>query len=285
MKVPMIVMSFSSILNMLLDPIFIFTMGWGVRGAALATVLARTVGLVVVIAYFLSGKSWLKIKFKDFSFKLDYVKGIFSVGIPSSLSNLCMSVGIFLLTVIVAGFGTEALAAFGIGFRLDSLAILPGLGVSVAVVTLVGQNVGAGEYERAREMTLKAGILASVFMTVLGVVFFTFPEEIVRLFNSNPLVLEYGTSFLRIIPFSYLVVGLSMSISAAFLGAGHPIPSFVLSLLRAVLLNVSLAYLLSLYFGVMGVWFGIVASSLLSSLVAVLWFRRFWSKLIHCGSV
>ncbi|MFH1403064.1 MAG: MATE family efflux transporter [Candidatus Altiarchaeota archaeon] len=276
MHVPMIVMSLSAILNIILDPIFIFTLGMGVRGAAYATVLSRSVGLLIILLYFLSGKSWIRLAFPRFSFNMEYVKGIFYVGVPSSLSNVFMSIGMFLLTLIVSGFGTEALAAFGVVFRLDSLAILPGLGISVGIVTLVGQNVGAGRYDRAREMTMKAGLISSVFMSLLGVVFFVFSRDIMALFNSDPLVIAYGSSFLRIVTFSYLVVGFSMSISGAFLGSGHPIPSLLLTLLRVIILSVPLAYILSSYMGLSGVWYGILVSSIASSVVAIIVFQN------HC---
>ncbi|MFH1789014.1 MAG: MATE family efflux transporter [Candidatus Altiarchaeota archaeon] len=284
MKVPMYAMASSAVLNIILDPLFIFTFGWGVKGAAIATVLARAIALVIIIAYFISDKTWIKLKLHWFSFKRDYVKGIFAVGVPSSLSNLSMSVGMFLLTVIVAGFGTEALAAYGIGFRLDSLAILPALGVSVAVVSLIGQNVGAGRYKRAKEMTFKAGFMATAIMSCIGFVFFMFPEVIVSLFSGDPLVVSYGVSFLRIVPLSYVVVGVTMAISGAFLGSGHAVPSLAINVLRVIVINVPLAYLLSLRLGVAGVWWGILASSLAASAIAVVWFRKgTWKKHVARG--
>lgn len=282
MKVPMYVMGASAILNIILDPVFIFGLGWGVRGAALATVVARTVGLIIIVAYFVSEKTWIKLKFKEFVFNLDYVKGIFRVAIPSSLSNVSMSVGMFLLTVIVAGFGTEALAAYGIGFRLDSLAILPAIGVSVAVVSMVGQNVGAGKYERVKKITNIAGLMTTAMMCTIGLLFFVFPDVIVSVFNDDPLVVSYGVSFLRIIPISYLVVGISMTISGAFLGSGHAIPALTINVLRVIVLSVPLAYFFSQTAGLEGVWWGILISSIIASVVAMLWFKKgTWKRKRH----
>ncbi len=279
MMIPMVVMSFSSILNIFLDPLFIFYFDMGVRGAAIATVISRSDGLFLIILYFISGRSWMKLNSIKTSFSLDHVKGIFSVGLPSSISNLFMSLGIFLLTIIVAGFGTEALAAFGVGFRLDSLAILPGIGISVAVISLVGQNVGAGKHERAWEMTFKAGLLACFIMTFLGMFYIFFAESIVSLFNDDPIVVGYGSSFLKIVPITYLVVGLSMAVSSAFLGAGKPIPSLFLTFLRVILLNIPLAYVISLSYGVEGIWMGILLSSYLTSIIALLFFRKsYWIR-------
>lgn len=282
MVMPMIIMASSAVLNIILDPILIFTLGWGVRGAAIATVLARATGLLVLVVYFLLDKPWVKIRFSKFRFNLDYVRGIFSVGLPSSLSNVSMSVGMFVLMAILASFGTEALAAFGVGFRLDSLALLPAIGVSTAVVTLVGQNVGAGKYRRAEELAFKAGFLATAFMIVIGAVFMLNAESIVKAFNTDQLVVEYGVSFLTVIPLSYLIVGFSIIISRAFLGSGHALPALALSILRAIVLNSVLAYMLSRYMGVTGVWIGIVVSSITVSLLAIIWFKRgSWKKKGH----
>ena len=274
MLFPMAVMGFAAILNMVLDPIFIFDLGLGVRGAALATVLSRVIGLCIMAGYIIQERTWVRLKFHRFIFNMGHVKSILSVGVPQSLSNFSMSVGMFLLTIIVAGFGTEAIAAYGIGFRLDSIALLPGLGVMMAVVSLVGQNVGAGKYDRAEEMTIKAGVMAIAFMSVIGLFFFLFSEQIVSVFNSDPLVVAYGSSMLRILPLSYLLLGLSMAVSGAFMGSGHAMPALVISVLRVIFLSVPLAYVFSRSMGVEGIWLGIMISSIIASIIGIVWFRR-----------
>jgi len=274
MKFPMYAMASASILNILLDPLFIFTFGWGVSGAAAATVLSRAVALLIVALYLTSERTWIKLSCCKFRLIMSHVKGIFSVGIPSSLSNLSMSFGMFLLTSIVAGFGTEALAAFGVGFRLDTIAFLPAMGVSIAVVSLVGQNVGASKFDRAEEITLKAAFLATAFMIPIGIVFYTYASQIVSVFNQDPLVVAYGASLLKIFTLSYLMVGFIMAISSAFLGSGHAIPSLFINTLRMLVLGVPLAYLFSKKIGLDGVWWGIIAGTLVTYFIALLWFKK-----------
>ncbi len=273
MKTPMKVMGFAALLNIVLDPLFIFGFGWGVEGAAWATVVARFVGLAYLTYHIFSGKSWITLDLRNFTYDFDYVKRIFEVGIPSSLSNITMSVGMFLFTTIVGFFGTEALAAFGIGFRLDTLAILPALGVSVAVVSIVGQSIGAGKTERARKITVKAGIMSSALMTVTGFFFYVFAPNIITVFNSDPEVVRHGVSFLRIIPFSYLVVGVSIAFSGAFLGSGKAVYALAATASRVIVFSVPAAYLLSRVHGVSGVWMGILAGSFLGFVVSVVLFR------------
>jgi putative MATE family efflux protein len=273
MKTPMLVMAASALLNVILDPFFIFTLGLGVAGAAWATVLTQAMGLAYVGYHMLSGRSWIRLRPADFSYDFEYVRQVFVVGIPSSLSNIIMSVGMFFFTVLVASYGTEAIAAFGIGFRLDSLAILPALGVSVAVVSVVGQCVGAGKYERARQATMTAGVLSSVMMVCVGALFFAFAPQLVAIFNSDPKVVEYGTSILRILPLSYLVVGFAISITGAFLGSGKATLALAATFCRVLAFSVPMAYFLSSAVGLSGVWWGIAAGSFLGFLVSLILFR------------
>ncbi len=284
MKTPMKVMGFSTILNIILDPIMIFVLALGVQGAALATVIARAAGITYLIYHFYSGKSQIKLSPKDFTFKTTYIKKILSVGIPASLSNISMSIGMFLLTIIVGFFGTNAIAAFGIGFRLDSLAILPGMGISIAVISIVGQSIGAGKTKRAKEVALKAGIMSSGFMTAIGLIFYIFAPQIISVFDSNPEVIKHGTSFLRIMPISYLFIGATMCISSAFLGSGKAILALIVNVLRIVAFSVPLSYLLSQTYGIPGVWWGMVIGSLLGFLISLLlFFFSRWEKTTQKG--
>ncbi len=275
MLTPMKVMGSAAILNIILDPALIFWAGLGVQGAALATAFSRVYLLLLVLCYIHSGSAWIRLDFRNFGFDFRYIRRIFSVGIPSALSNISLSVGMFMLTIIVGFFGTDALAAFGVGFRLDSLAVLPGLGVSTALVSIVGQNIGAGKVERARSFILKAGVMSSAFMTLFGVVFYLFASGITSMFNSEPSVVAYGTSMLRILPLSYIVLGVVLSIGGAFLGSGRASLALLINCSRSILFSVPAAYLLAVEFGfgLDGVWWGIVAGSFTSFLVALLLFR------------
>ena len=279
MKVPMIVMGSSAILNIILDPIFIFTLGLGVKGAAYATVLARSMGFIYLISHLLRGKSKLTFDFKNFNFQPSYIKNIFQIGIPTSISNIMMSIGMFIFTAIVGLYGDNAIAAFGIGFRLDGLALLPSMGVSVAVISIVGQSLGAGKPKRAASAAITGGVLASVFMTLLGVIFYVFAPEIVSIFNSEPEVLKYGISFLRIIPFTYIIVGIAMSISGAFLGAGKAEYALITTFLRVLVFSVPASYILSQSRGIEGIWIGIVIGTYLGAFSSIILFKYTnWNK-------
>ncbi len=272
MTTPMKVMAAGALLNIVLDPLFIFTLKLGVEGAAYATVLSRTIAFIYLFWHMLSGRSQVRIKPFEFTYEAAHIKDIFLVSIPSSISNVLMSFGMFMFNVIVGAYGVEALAAFGIGFRLDSIALLPAMGIMMSTLAIVGQSLGAKKRERAREATVKGGLLAIGFMVMIGILFFAFAPQIVSIFNADPLVKKYAVSFLRTIPFTYLVVGMAMCITGAFLGAGKAMYALFVTGLRVLVFSVPLAYLGSSMMGIQGIWWGIVIGTYLAAFASVLLF-------------
>ena len=285
MKTPMKVMMLATIINIILDPILIFGFYFiptmGIAGAAIATVIARFTASIYVLAYLLKGKSSLKIEFKHFNFKPKVIRDILNVGIPASLSQAIMSLGIFFLTKIVSLFGPLAIAAFGIAGRLDMIAILPVIGIATAVVTIVGFNVGAKEYKRAGKTVLAASLIAFIFMEIVALILFITPEFWISIFNKHPTILSIGSSYLRIVAFSYGIAGIGIIISSAFQGAGKGYPSLVLTALRLFIIAIPAAYLFAvpLSYGTNGIWWGIVLGTVISTIVAIVWFMLgTWKK-------
>lgn len=284
-KTPMKIMMTATFLNIILDPIFIFGFGFiprlEVAGAAWATVIARSVACFAVWYYLLKGKAFIQFNLKDFKYKFDYIKAIFRIGFPASLSQMSMSLGMIFLLKIISLFGTYPIAAFGIGMRLDSLAIMPAVGLSTAVITIVGQNVGAKNFKRTEKTVWRSSLMVFVFMEIIGLILFLFPEFFIGIFTKNIEVIGYGASYLRITALAYGLIGISMVISSAFQGAGKGIQTLVITALRLIVLSVPLAYLLSVVFeiGVTGIWIGMLISSIISFIVAVIWFRLgTWKK-------
>src|SRR3989338_3058625 len=195
MKTSMQFMGISVVLNLILDPLFIFGISisgfsiipkMGVAGAAIATVIARVAGCVLVLNHLLKDRSLVKLRLKDFKYNYQFIKNIFSVGIPSSLSQLVMSVGVLLLTKLTANFGEAAIAAYGIGFKLDTVAFLQTLGIGIAILTMVGQNFGAKNYARAKSIAWVGCLMTGVFMLAISLIFLSAPKFFVSVFNNNP---------------------------------------------------------------------------------------------------
>ncbi|MBU0460700.1 MAG: MATE family efflux transporter [Nanoarchaeota archaeon] len=273
MKVPMYVMGGSAILNIILDPIFIFVLGWGVQGAAIATILARFTGFLFAFTYILKGKAVIKLSLRYFKYKFKIVKELFYIGFPSSISQVLISVSMFILMTIVAKFGTAGIAAYGIAFRLDSVGFMPVIGMMTAIMTIVGQNIGAGNFARARRTTFIASLIAIAYSLVIGILFFSLAVPLAKLFNSDPQVIYYSSIYLLINAFTYIFIAVGMIIMGSFLGAGRPMPPLIINLLRLVVIAVPLAYYLSTIYGLIGVWIGIAIASVVSGIVSIIWFR------------
>ncbi|MFH1642904.1 MAG: MATE family efflux transporter [Nanoarchaeota archaeon] len=280
-KTPMKIMMLATVINIALDPLLIFGIGFFPRmemaGAALATVIARSISAVAVLVYLFKGNAQIKLNLRRFKFKLSIIKEILSVGIPASLSQAVMSLGMFFMMKIVSQFGPFAIAAYGLAGKLDMVALLPGIGLSTAVITIVGQNIGAKKHDRAIKSTWTAVLISMVFMEVIGLLFLFFPEFWIGIFNKEPQIISYGVSYIKIISPFYMLIGVSMIISASFQGAGKGNPSLLLSILRLFILSVPLAYFLSRIFGVNGIWLGISLSTIITAVVAAVWFKL-WEK-------
>jgi putative MATE family efflux protein len=291
MVIPMKVMIGAVALNCILDPILIFGLGpvprLGVAGAAIATSFSQAAGAVVFIAIVLRGGSTIRVHLRRFVFDLRVVREIVWVGLPASANHIIMSTSQMCLIGILAAFGAGAVPAYGIVGRLTGIAIMPCLGIGTAVLTMVGQNVGAREYDRAAHTAWTAAWMAMVAMEALGVLFFLTPRLWMAIFlgretPENADVMAHGVAFLRTTSLTFMFIGLSIVVSSAFQGAGKGLPALVLTLLRLVVIAVPLAVVLSRFMGVQGVWTAIAASSVVASIAAAAWFKAgTWKRARH----
>lgn len=283
MKTPMRVMITAVLINAILDPFLIFGIGFfprlGVAGAAIATIFSRAVGCCIIVRYLLNGNALIKLKPRDFHFDFSIIKKIFSVGIPTAVNQIIMSLGVIFLIRIISGFGAEAIAAYGLVVRLDQIAILPCIGIATAVITLVGHSVGANKFDRAESTAWKAALLVMIIMESIGIIFFVMPEFWLRIFTKDLQVIALGASYLRIVALTNMFVGISIITGAAFQGSGKGIPALTITILRLVVIAVPVAYILSKIYGITGVWIAIAGSSVLASIISALWFKSgTWKK-------
>jgi len=285
MKIPMIGMVAATLLNIILDPLLIFGIGpfprLEIDGAAIATIISRFFATVIMLGFIFSPVTKVSIKPRHFKFKKFFIKEILRVGIPSSAQQSMLSIGIGVLTRIVALFGPVAIAAYGIGFRVESLVILPVLGIATAVITMVGQNVGAKKFERAEKTVWAASKLAFLFVFFLALLLFIFPRFWFSIFTEDTTLIRYGVYFLRITSPAYLFVSVALIVAAAFQGAGFAIPSLIMTAVRLFVLAIPFALLFAFVFGfgLNGVWIGAALSTLVSTIISVIWFKLgTWKK-------
>ncbi|MCX6814308.1 MAG: MATE family efflux transporter [Candidatus Aenigmarchaeota archaeon] len=257
--------------NVVLDPLLIFGIGpfprLGLFGAAVATVFAEAISIFLNISYVLRGRTSVTIDPKCFRWNSSIFRKIITIGLPSSVSQSINSIGLILLMGLVGGFGVNAIAAFGVGIRLESLAILPIIGLATAVIPFVGQNLGAGKPERARKAVTAATFAAFAFMVFFSIVWFFVPQIIFSPFTSDPEVLAIGAAYFQIIAFGYVFLGMNIIIGSAFQGAGRTDLQFVINIVRWALI-VGVAYGLVGIFGLNGIWMGFPIGNFFAFLVS-----------------
>lgn len=198
-KTPMKMVVFSAILNIILDPLLIFGVGFipnlGVRGAAIATVFSRAVAGVIGIYILFTGKKGLVLSLDSLKPDFKEIKKILILGLPSAGEQSIVALGMTLLMSIVSQFGTIAVAAYGIGSRILSVVMLPTRGFATATTTMVGQNLGAEQSDRAEKSAWVSTGIILFLLTLLAFLFNLFPKAVISIFNSNPEVIKIGTSF------------------------------------------------------------------------------------------
>jgi len=276
-RTPMKYMIISSVINIVLDPLLIFGF-WdfpklGAQGAAIATNISVAVGCYLSIRYLFKKKEKVRISLRGFRLDGPLIKRILEIGIPSSIAQSFMALGIIFLTKIVSTFGSDGIASYGIGYRLDMLAVLPALGITLTMVTIVGHNIGAKKYFRAIKATINGSVLVAIQMGLVGLLFYLFPELFMQIFTNQKEVIKIGADYLSTVGLTYGLIGIGMVIGAAFQGAGSATPLLAITLARLVVLPIPIAYAY-IYFiseSINGVWNAIAIANILSAVLAVGW--------------
>lgn len=282
MKSSTLILGFATVINIFLDPLFIFGLGpvpaLGVAGAALATMLARGIGLILIISHFYMGRSSIVLRFR-FSWDWEVVGSIMRIGFPSSISMAMLSLTMFVYNYLANQFGPHVVAALGLGFRIDSLAFMPGQSISIATLTMIGQNYGARLYDRVVQIW-KTGLLAAlVSLGSVAIVVLLVPEFFVSLFTDEPDVFDATVSYLRIVPLFYVFLGLGIVTSSSFQGLGRALPALVINLFRLGLVGIPLAFvLIRTGLGASGIWWALALSDLTFASIGFFWFSRLLKK-------
>lgn len=270
----------ANILNMILDPILIF--GWGpipsvgVEGAAIATNIGRTTGVLYQL-YFLAGdKGIVKIHKENIKLDWEIVIRLLKVSAGNIGQFLISTASWLFLARIIVNFGSSAFAGYQIAIRVIIFTILPSWGMANAAATLVGQNLGAQQPERAEKSVWKAGMLNMIFLGFISIVFYFVSEPIMRIFSQDTAVIASGTECLRIVAFGYVFYGYGMVVIQSFNGAGDSRTPTILNFFTYWVFQIPLAYVLSMKagFGESGAFWAIAIAESAAAVVAILIFRR-----------
>jgi putative MATE family efflux protein len=258
---PFKVNSMGMVANLVLDPLFIFGLNLGVRGAAMATVLSQLLVTFLLIKMLIK-----KSPFASFNIKAQWhfsqMKDIARLGFPVALQSGLFSVFSILLARIVASFGAEAIAAQKVGVQIESISYMTAYGFSIALSSFTGQNFGAGKPGRVRQGIIAAGIMMSIFGTVTSLLLYFFARNLFMIFIRDPETVVIGTRYIQILGFSQMFMCIEIALSGGFNGLRKTIPPAIISILFTGL-RVPAAYFLAResLLGLEGVWWTITGSS------------------------
>ncbi len=271
-KTPMIVQSSALILNAILDPVFIYILDYGVRGAAIATVIALTFSLVLYI-YLVQSRSYLKIRFRSFKFSFSLCQEICRVGAPASLMMLTLSIYVMFLNGFMAHFGTNYVASFGLATRLESFVALPIFALSISLITLVGMFYGAKKYDILKSICWYGIRLAIIVTSLVGIVFYILPVPLLRIFTHDRTLLMIGKAYIRIDVFTFPLMAISMTSSRILQGMGYGLPGLIINLVRIFIVAVPAAYVFVfvLGYGYLSIAWAMVLGGVTASVLALAW--------------
>ena len=246
-SIAMKALGLASILNIILDPLFIFGLDMGVKGAAIATTIGRGTAVLYQIYMLQSGKSAIRINWDVMRLKLDVLINLVKVSLGGIGQFLIGTSSWVFLMLIVSQFGSEVLAGYTISIRIIMFTILPAWGMSNAAATLVGQNLGAQKPARAERSVWKTARYNLIFMLSVSLIYLVFADHLVSLFTSDTKVVHYAALSLRLISSGYIFYGYGMVMTQAFNGAGDTKTPTWINLFSFWLFQLPLAYLTAIY--------------------------------------
>jgi putative MATE family efflux protein len=285
-RLPLLIVLGTVLLNFAFDPLFIF--GWGpipglgVVGAALATLVTQALAALLGMLIFLRGRHGIQLHWSALMPDPPYIKRAFFLGFPGSVELSTRGLGLVIMSFLVASFGTLTIAAYGVGSNVLQVVTIPAMGLSQAVSTLVGQNIGAGNIDRAARVTQIGTLFGFVALSLIGILAYVFAPAIVAFFiPEDPNVIAEGAGFIRIMALAWGGMGIQLCIVSAFRASGNMLIAMVIALVSQWMVQFPLAYVLSKHTVLQahGLWWSFPATNVAVAIVSICWFARgSWKK-------
>jgi putative MATE family efflux protein len=280
-RTPLMIVFGTVVLNFLLDPLFIFGLGplppQGVMGAALATLATQGLAALLGIAIFLRGRHGIQLSWRGFRPDPVYIKRAFFLGLPGSIELSARGLGPMLLSFLVAGFGTVTLASYGVGSNILLFVTIPAWGMSQAVSTLVSQNMGARNLQRATRVAWLGAGANFVILSLAGLIAYILAPALVAFFvPRSPEVIAEGAQFIRIMCLAWGCIGVQLCVVSAFRASGNMLAAMVIALVSQFMLQFPLAYVLSKHTSLQaaGLWWSFPITTIMVAIVSIGWFAQ-----------
>lgn len=280
-RVPLLIVLGTVLLNFALDPLLIF--GWqfvpafGVMGAALATLATQAIAAAIGMWVFLRGRHGIQLTWRAFKPDLTYIKRAFFLGFPGSVELSTRGLGLMVMSFLVASFGTLTIAAYGVGSNVLQFITIPALGLSMAVSTLVGQNIGAGNIQRAARIAMLGSAYGFVALTLVGILTYIFAHNIVAFFVPDDAeVIREGAKFIRIMALAWGGIGVQLCIVSTFRASGNMLSAMVIAMVSQWMIQFPMAYVLSKHTDLheTGLWWSFPVTNIAVAIIALCWFAR-----------
>lgn len=272
-RTPLYFLIISTLVNIVLDILFVVVFKWGIEGVAIATVIAQA-GAFVSIIFYLHRTNELLL-FRPFQMKFDreIFRRSMQIGLPTGLQQTFVAVGMLALYKVVNMFGTSVIAAYSIAMRIDSFAALPAMNFAAALSSFVGQNIGANKHERVRiglNATLRMTAYISLGVTLLA---WLFPTAIMGMFTNDPSVVEAGKDYLYIVSVFYIVFSTMFVYNGVLRGAGDTIIPMFVTLFSLWVVRIPISWFLAQKMGPEGIWWGIPIAWAIGAVFSFFYFR------------
>ncbi|MBC8182954.1 MATE family efflux transporter [candidate division KSB1 bacterium] len=262
-----------TILNIGLDPIFIFTLKMGIKGAALATVISSSIALAIISLYFIRPTSHLKFNFKLLIPTKTILGEIVKAGFPSFSRHLAASFVAALTNTLLAGYGAFALAIMGINNRFIMMFFMPMIGTSIGFMPIAGYNYGAKNLARVKDAFWKATIFVSVICSLGWLLIQIFPEFCIKIFSNDATVISQGIPSLKLINALLPLVGFQIIGASLYQAIGNGLAVFVLSIARQAIIFLPVVILFQMLFGLKGIFLSIPTADIIAALITFIWLR------------
>jgi len=278
-KTPLYFLIISTIINTLLDLLFVGIFKWGVASTAVATIISQSVAFIAAIIYLNKTHKLLKFSIRNIEWDRLIFSKIMRIGLPTGIQNTFVALAMMALMVIVNQYGTDVIAAYSVGYRIEMFASMPAMNFAMALSAFVGQNIGAGKMER-----VKTGLLATLKMSVcvalcISVLVFFAGDLLINMFTTDANVIRYGHEYLRIAGSFYAVFTAMFIFGGVMRGAGDTFIPMLVTLFSLWFVRLPLASFLSGKYAEKGIWWSIPIAWFIGAIFSYFYYRTGrWKK-------
>ncbi len=260
-KTPLYILIAATLLNVVLDLVFVVVFHWGVAGAAWATIISQGLSFIGALIVLDTRNKYVRLDFRRLVWDKPIFRQMLRIGLPTGLQQTLVSLGMMVLSRIVNEYGPLTMAAYTAAARIDSIAAMPAMNLSQAVTTFTGQNMGAGKAERVKRGHLSAIVVSTVISLVIGVLVVVFGKQLMSIFTTDPQVIAIGYEYFLIVGFFYTIFGVMFINNGVMRGAGDVFIPMINTLLALWIVRVPCALLFTKVFGMgsAGIWWSIPA--------------------------